>query len=694
MHSPGVLRVNGATVDMHGYLIKPAFAKVVSRELSRVSTAKYAREAGASTACDVVMARLHNEYAAYAVWPPLAWQREGWSNNEHRGRCNYCPDGTQRILRENIEHLLTAEQKAFYAKWSAEEAARQKEWEERRRNPPRTQAQLGRVTKACAAAFVPNLVIGVDGKIVDPTAVNVARAELSAVKKVTLADLPKVFHTERVPTAGKGIVLSPYSWESEKMAFALVASLRRHNSELPVAVLAQDYICALPWKQLPHVLVESVRAAAPHRSDRMWFNKLGAIWRSPFAESIFLDCVIVLLADPEPWFSRLGTDDFTCFHRQLSPRVMMDKTEMNLPNAHRMQERFGVESTPFIDGGGHFFFRQTARGRALALHTAQLMEEALRYRERSLYGQMAGQGNLPASDELAYSLTAVMQDVKLPEENDANSPVKPIGVFLPPHQTEAEFDLNAGKASFHCGWVKRRIAPQAVHFCHNSKSLPAYQSYIQACLEAHAPPRQRSVVPAQKLRTRDAVPAKFLFDLGHHHGEGMRHMRALYAIDPSWTVIALEPNSACAGELALAAARDGVLALPMAAACQTGPMLFQREAQVAGGREDGQGSHLAALDFTLDTRGAGQETVWAVDFPKLLQALVPKERRQREVIVKMDIEGAEYSILRQMLADGSIDLVDTLHVEFHDRLMPSESPATTVELRAALEARVKVVEHW
>ncbi len=122
--------------------------------------------------------------------------------------------------------------------------------------------------------------------------------------------------------------------------------------------------------------------------------------------------------------------------------------------------------------------------------------------------------------------------------------------------------------------------------------------------------------------------------------------------------------------------------------------MFQREAERPGGAEDSFGSHLTGLGFELDAHGAGTEEVWRVDFPLLLRALIPPGREHSFVVVKMDIEGAEYGLLRAMLADGSIGLMDVLHVEFHHRLMPAESAESTEALRATLRARVELVEHW
>lgn len=50
------------------------------------------------------------------------------------------------------------------------------------------------------------------------------------------------------------------------------------------------------------------------------------------------------------------------------------------------------------------------------------------------------------------------------------------------------------------------------------------------------------------------------------------------------------------------------------------------------------------------------------DFSKWLKN---KFSENDEIIVKMDIEGAEFKVLEKMLADGTINLIDYLFVEFH-----------------------------
>ena len=189
----------------------------------------------------------------------------------------------------------------------------------------------------------------------------------------------------------------------------------------------------------------------------------------------------------------------------------------------------------------------------------------------------------------------------------------------------------------------------------------------------------------------------FLFDLGFHHGEELEYLTKQYGVDATWVVFCFEPNPACRVHLL----RAGFLrnprytAMPFAAHVHTGPVMFQQEAVIHGGTEDGQGSHLADINLDIDCRGGRCVPVWAVDFPAFLRSIIPPVREQTAyVVVKMDIEGAEYELLRTMLQDGSLGLIDVLHVEFHQRLMPYETDATTEQLRESLRQFVRLEEHW
>jgi len=65
------------------------------------------------------------------------------------------------------------------------------------------------------------------------------------------------------------------------------------------------------------------------------------------------------------------------------------------------------------------------------------------------------------------------------------------------------------------------------------------------------------------------------------------------------------------------------------------------------------------------------------------------------VVLKLDVEGAEFGILDAMLRDGSIHKVDVLHWECHQSRAPNKAPKACISLRQRLRAkapRLRVTE--
>ncbi|WP_411574217.1 FkbM family methyltransferase [Streptomyces fradiae] len=80
----------------------------------------------------------------------------------------------------------------------------------------------------------------------------------------------------------------------------------------------------------------------------------------------------------------------------------------------------------------------------------------------------------------------------------------------------------------------------------------------------------------------------------------------------------------------------------------------------------------------------------AVDFSAWLRRTVTPADH---VVVKMDIEGAEYPVLAKLLAEGTVDLISVLYIEWHHDRFPAMNPAEHDRIVAAVSARVDV-RHW
>ena len=95
-----------------------------------------------------------------------------------------------------------------------------------------------------------------------------------------------------------------------------------------------------------------------------------------------------------------------------------------------------------------------------------------------------------------------------------------------------------------------------------------------------------------------------------------------------------------------------------------------------------------------DEEGAGGATggelrLPVVDFSAWLQKHAGAGAHRRRVVLKMDIEGAEYAVLDKMLRDGSIDLVDAVWAEWHNEGGGDRAAAGQGGKRAAMEARLR-----
>lgn len=83
-------------------------------------------------------------------------------------------------------------------------------------------------------------------------------------------------------------------------------------------------------------------------------------------------------------------------------------------------------------------------------------------------------------------------------------------------------------------------------------------------------------------------------------------------------------------------------------------------------------------------------TVESIDFSKFLKNFEEYE----QVIVKMDIEGAEYQVLRHLLLENTVSIIDELYVETHERFVNGEDINTTNQLLNDIRKNNVKVEKW
>lgn len=82
-------------------------------------------------------------------------------------------------------------------------------------------------------------------------------------------------------------------------------------------------------------------------------------------------------------------------------------------------------------------------------------------------------------------------------------------------------------------------------------------------------------------------------------------------------------------------------------------------------------------------------SVPATDFSAWLRHTITPDDH---VVVKMDIEGAEYPVLSKLLADGTINLISVLYIEWHFDRFPAMNQADHDRLFKAVSECVDVRE--
>ena len=185
-------------------------------------------------------------------------------------------------------------------------------------------------------------------------------------------------------------------------------------------------------------------------------------------------------------------------------------------------------------------------------------------------------------------------------------------------------------------------------------------------------------------------------DCGANLGQGFAFFRR-YFPDTRFDAILIEPNPNCAAKL-----RDGP-------ASDTGVDLI--EAALAGAEGEGKlfglvedhrgvfsdGASILATHNTIFYAPDGERAV-TVQKPRLSHIIAERAQRYSAIVVKLDIEGAEYEVLEDLFVTGAIGKLDALFVEFHAKFMePVEAKrhhAIEDQIRARLKAEGVAYLEW
>ena len=172
---------------------------------------------------------------------------------------------------------------------------------------------------------------------------------------------------------------------------------------------------------------------------------------------------------------------------------------------------------------------------------------------------------------------------------------------------------------------------------------------------------------------------KVFLDLGAHAAISVKKFREEYPNSDEYEIISFECNPRFTEVLQNT---DDIV-------------FYNKAAWIEDGTQDFYLGHAASSSLIYGkTRGNldfdNPITVESVDISKWV---VENFSKDDYIIMKMDIEGAEYEVLPKMIEDGSIDYVNIVYAEFHGKKVHKEREDTK-KIRTAIRERGIPVHHW
>lgn len=191
-------------------------------------------------------------------------------------------------------------------------------------------------------------------------------------------------------------------------------------------------------------------------------------------------------------------------------------------------------------------------------------------------------------------------------------------------------------------------------------------SFSERCFQAaHFWRTGKVAVHAFFARRKVSRTAKGLFiDCGSNVGQGLTYFSRFYTPD-LYDYVLVEPNPHCLPKLKkVAKARVGgakVELITKAASDKVGTVTFYG---LSEGGETSEGGSILSTHNSKFYTPAKKGDLKVATFP-LADLIADKAKSYSHIVLKLDVEGAEYAILPHLLKTGAIRKLRRMYLEFH-----------------------------
>jgi len=147
---------------------------------------------------------------------------------------------------------------------------------------------------------------------------------------------------------------------------------------------------------------------------------------------------------------------------------------------------------------------------------------------------------------------------------------------------------------------------------------------------------------------------KIFLDCGTHYGEGLTTFISMFNMDNEWEIYSFEPNKYLWEGHFNQNENENIKYINKAIHVNNDLISFN----IAYPNTD-------ASSIYKNHIGDNFYETLQVKCLDLSQFILDNFSKDDYIVIKMDIEGAEYGVLRKMIADNSISYINELFVEFH-----------------------------
>ncbi len=189
---------------------------------------------------------------------------------------------------------------------------------------------------------------------------------------------------------------------------------------------------------------------------------------------------------------------------------------------------------------------------------------------------------------------------------------------------------------------------------------------------------------------------KVFLDCGSNQGQGLHSIYKSRGMDDTWDIVCfeiMEEVSSLLKEKPLYKNHPSIQLINKAVWISEGKLALTLDHEKGiddfGGATNILGDNWLQPDYIKHDIIKNARQVDSIDFSKFLLENVSEEDH---VVVKLDIEGAEYEVLDKLIKDNTINLINVLYVEWHNHLRVEKFNESY--LRREIESRGIELHYW